>query len=174
MEDSVLYVAGIIKSSVVDGPGIRAVLFLQGCPHHCPGCHNPETWQFQKEGTKRSIDSVAAELAALPRVNKLTFSGGEPMEQAAALVELLDVLKEKYDRTYHLVCYTGYTFNSLLTVDNPGIQALLQRIDLLIDSPYIEELKTLDLPFRGSSNQRIIDLKQSLMLNQMVIPEQYQ
>lgn len=95
------------------------------------------------------------------------------MEQAAALVELLDVLKEKYNRTYRLVCYTGYTFNSLLTADNPGIQALLQRIDLLIDSPYIEELKTLDLPFRGSSNQRIIDLKQSLMLNQMVIPEQY-
>ena len=149
LKDVSLRVAGVIEESIVDGPGIRFVLFLQGCRLRCPGCQNPQTWDFDG-GTLAPSDEVLARIKENPLVHGVTFSGGEPFEQAEALLPLAKELKAQ---GYHLMAFSGFTLEQL--VQKPECRALLEQLDLLVDGPFIEAQKSLDLRFRGSCNQRI-------------------
>ncbi len=144
-------ISGITDDSIVDGPGVRTVIFTQGCRHFCPGCHNPETWPFEG-GREYSPAELLAYLEERCYTRRVTFSGGDPVYQED-LAETLRLLKE---RGYHTMVYTGFTWEEL-----PD-RGFLQYTDVLVDGPYNEALKTLDIPFVGSSNQRIIDVRRSL------------
>ena len=152
LKDVSLRVAGVIEESIVDGPGIRFVLFLQGCRLRCPGCQNPQTWDFDG-GTLVPSDEVLARIRENPLVHGVTFSGGEPFEQADALLPLAKELKAQ---GYHLMAFSGFTLEQL--VQKPECRALLEQLDLLVDGPFIEAQKSLDLRFRGSRNQRILNM----------------
>ena len=152
-----LELAGIVTDSIVDGPGIRTCVFCQGCPHHCPGCHNPETWDFGC-GTPMDEDAILAIVRSNPLCRGVTFSGGEPFAQAEGFARLAKLLKEK---GYEVASYSGYTFEQLLN-GTPAQKALLQTIDVLIDGPFLQEERSLQLSFRGSRNQRILDVPKSL------------
>ena len=158
-----LDLAGIVSDSIVDGPGIRVTVFCQGCPHHCDGCHNPETWEFGC-GTKVTEGQVLAEIVKNPLCRGVTFSGGEPFAQAEGFACLAKLLKEK---GYEVASYTGYTFEQLLN-GTAAQKDLLQSIDVLIDGPFIQAEKSLEVPFRGSKNQRILDVKKSLTAKQAI------
>lgn len=166
---SMLRVSGFVRESVVDGPGIRAVLYVQGCPHHCPGCHNPSTWDF--EG---GYNLAVEEIARLVEPNKLlqgfTLSGGEPFEQAPAAVELLKIIKEA---GLNVVTYSGYTFEELVQIglEKPDVLRLLEATDILVDGKYLEGERDLSLAFRGSKNQRLIDVRCSLEKGRPVLWE---
>ena len=152
-----LDLSGIVSDSIVDGPGIRTTIFSQGCPHRCPGCHNPETWAFGC-GTKVPVEDIVDIVRSNPLCRGVTFSGGEPFSQAAAFAKLAVLLKEK---GYEVASYSGYTFEALLegTEDQ---KRLLESIDILIDGPFLQAQKSLEIAFRGSRNQRILDVKKSL------------
>ncbi len=152
-----LDLSGIVSDSIVDGPGIRTTVFSQGCPHHCPGCHNPETWAFGC-GTAMAEADILDIVLSNPLCRGVTFSGGEPFAQAAGFAELGRLLK---DRGYEVASYSGYTFEELLK-GTPEQQALLRTIDVLIDGPFLRSEKSLELSFRGSRNQRILDVPKSL------------
>ena len=152
-----LDLAGIVSDSIVDGPGIRVTVFCQGCPHHCGGCHNPETWGFGC-GTKVTEGQVLAEIVKNPLCKGVTFSGGEPFAQAEGFACLAKLLKE---RGYEVASYTGYTFEQLLD-GTPAQKELLNCIDVLIDGPFVQAEKSLEISFRGSKNQRILDVRASL------------
>ena len=152
-----LDLSGIVGDSIVDGPGIRTTVFSQGCPHHCPGCHNPETWAFGC-GTQMEEETILDIVRSNPLCRGVTFSGGEPFVQAAGFAKLARLLKEK---GYEVASYSGYTFEQLLT-GTPEQQELLSTIDVLIDGPFLMAEKTLEATFRGSRNQRIIDVPKSL------------
>ena len=149
-------IAGIVRESIVDGPGIRFVVFAQGCPHQCSGCHNPQTHDFQG-GYECSIDTILAEIDKNPLLSGVTFSGGEPFCQAEAFLALAKQIK---NRELNLVAYSGYTLEQLqgkAAVDEHLFQ-LLSLLDVLIDGPFVLEEKDLTLPFRGSKNQRYIEM----------------
>lgn len=164
---STLKISGIIRESIVDGPGIRFVVFTQGCPHHCPGCHNPQTWPFTG-GVEKTPEEIFAEIIKNPLLRGVTFSGGEPFCQPEGLAELAQMV---HSRGLNIITYTGYTFEELLekSKDDPAVLALLKQTNILIDGPFIQELKSYDLKFIGSSNQRIIDAKRSLEKGEAVI-----
>ncbi len=156
MPVGMLRLAGIVEESCVDGPGLRYVLFTQGCPHGCKGCHNPETHSCTGGTLYHGRDIVAA-YAENPLLAGITFSGGEPFLQAAALTE---VARAVHMAGGTVVTYTGYCFEHLCRISAAGYAAvaqLLDETDLLIDGPYMESLRDLELPFRGSSNQRLLD-----------------
>lgn len=156
-------VAGISRESVVDGPGIRTVLFTQGCPRSCPGCHNPDT-QPLDGGVVRDVGTLFQKLIAdVEFVKGITFSGGEPFIQAEPLAELARLLRQ---RGMDIVIYTGYLFEDLLKMSRTDqkIYSLLAAGDILVDGPYIEAESDLNLAFRGSRNQRLIDLPSSLQM----------
>ncbi len=144
-------ISGIANDSIVDGPGVRTVIFTQGCRHRCPGCHNPETWSFDG-GTEYSLQELVDYLEKNCYTKKVTLSGGDPVYQEE-LPELCRLLKE---RGYHIIVYTGFTWDRVCHMD------FLRYIDVLVDGPFMESLQTLDKPFVGSSNQRIIDVRRSL------------
>lgn len=152
--------AGIQQNSVVDGPGLRTVVFVQGCPHSCPGCHNPQT-QDPKGGTWRDVTELAAEICAYRGVRGVTFSGGEPFAQPRPLAKLAAMLKQ---HGLNLAIYTGYTYEELKgrAVADTATAALLANADLLIDGPFLRHERDLSLAYRGSRNQRIIDLPATL------------
>ena len=152
-----LDLSGLVSDSIVDGPGIRVTVFCQGCPHHCEGCHNPETWEFGC-GTTVSEEQILEEILANPLCRGVTFSGGEPFAQAEGFAKLGRLLKA---RGYEVASYSGYTFEQLLC-GTPGQKALLETIDVLIDGPFLQSEKSLELSFRGSKNQRILDVPASL------------
>ena len=158
-----LELSGIAGDSIVDGPGIRTTVFAQGCPHHCPGCHNPETWEFGC-GTPMEEETVAEIVRSNPLCRGVTFSGGEPFAQAEAFGRLARLLK---DRGYEVASYTGYTFEQLLRGTEAQRQ-LLESIDVLIDGPFLLEQRSLELSFRGSRNQRILNVPASLAAQQPV------
>ena len=143
-------IAGIVHDSVVDGPGLRDVVFVQGCEHHCPGCHNPQTWG--PGGTAYTVTELAQEFSG----DKLTLSGGEPMLQAAELVELLKLLRNRTPEL-NVWCYTGFTWNELM--QDPDKAALVELCDVIIDGRFKIDERDTTLRFRGSRNQRIIDVK---------------
>ena len=152
-----LDVSGIVSDSIVDGPGIRTTIFSQGCPHHCPGCHNPETWAFGI-GTKLPVEALVEIVRSNPLCRGVTFSGGDPFAQPEAFAKLAGLLKEA---GYEVASYSGYTFEELLAGSQAQKQ-LLAAIDVLIDGPFLLAEKSLEVPFRGSRNQRILDVKASL------------
>ena len=158
-----LDLSGIVSDSIVDGPGIRTCIFSQGCPHHCKGCHNPETWAFGC-GTKIPVEAVVEIVQSNPLCRGVTFSGGEPFAQAEGFAKLAHLLKEK---GYEVASYSGYTFEDLLNGTEEQ-KKLLNAIDILIDGPFLLEEKSLEIAFRGSRNQRILDVKKSLSAGQAV------
>ena len=158
-----LDLSGIVGDSIVDGPGIRTTFFCQGCPHHCEGCHNPETWDFGC-GTTVPVEDLVDIVRANPLCRGVTFSGGEPFAQSKGFAKLARLLKEK---GYEVASYSGYTFEELLNGSDDQ-KELLSVIDILIDGPFLMAEKTLEVPFRGSRNQRILDVKKSLAEGQAV------
>ena len=158
-----LELSGILQDSIVDGPGIRTTVFSQGCPHHCPGCHNPETWDFGC-GTQMEEETILRIVRENPLCRGVTFSGGEPFAQAEGFAKLARMLKSE---GYEVASYTGYLFEELLT-GTPQQRALLHSIDILIDGPYLAEERSLELSFRGSRNQRILDVLASLKAGKAV------
>mgnify|MGYP003296045641 FL=1 len=152
-----LDLSGIVSDSIVDGPGIRTTVFSQGCPHHCPGCHNPETWDFGC-GTQVPVEAIVDIVKSNPLCRGVTFSGGEPFAQAAGFAKLAVLLKEQ---GYEVASYSGYTFEELLE-GSEDQKKLLESIDILIDGPFLLAEKSLEIAFRGSRNQRILDVQKSL------------
>ncbi len=163
--------AGIEKMSVVDGPGIRLVFFVQGCPHRCAGCHNPAAQDFSG-GKLYDIDDLLKIIAEQQHLDGITFSGGEPFSQASALAVLGKKIKETGG---HIVTYSGFTFEEILqkTKVNQGWQRLLQVTDILIDGPFVQKRKNVLLAFRGSDNQRLIDVPRSLKYGKVVFFTSY-
>ena len=158
-----LDLSGIVSDSIVDGPGIRTTFFCQGCPHHCEGCHNPETWDFGC-GTTVPVEDLVDVVKANPLCRGVTFSGGEPFAQAAGFAKLARLLKEK---GYEVASYSGYTFEELLEGSDDQ-KALLAAIDILIDGPFVLAERSLEIAFRGSRNQRILDVQKSLAAGKAV------
>ena len=164
---SALRIAGTIPESIVDGPGIRYVLFTQGCPHGCPGCHNPQTHDFAG-GREVQVSDLLTDILKRPYVKAVTLSGGEPFCQPAPLARLAAALREK---GFHLMCYSGYTFEELLQMESA--RPLLEQLDLLVDGRFVENRKNIDLRFRGSDNQRVLDVPASLAAGSAVWCEKY-
>lgn len=149
-------IANVTYDSVVDGPGIRTVIWFQGCNHHCKNCHNPETW-VAEGGTSYSIEEIAN---LINEQDKITLSGGDPLFQLKALDEMLKLVDEGKD----ILLYTGYTYDELhkLLEYAPNI---LKKISLIKTGPFIEELKDPNINFRGSSNQEFYKVKDGQMYN---------
>lgn len=145
-------VIGIKQDSIVDGEGLRTVIFFSGCPHHCPGCHNPESWNVFN-GLDYTVEQIL-DLTRKNPLNEITFSGGDPLMQATAILPLAKALKAEGKNIW---AYTGYTLEQLRNRNNQYEIELLTYIDVLVDGPFIRELKDLSLLYRGSSNQRIIE-----------------
>lgn len=155
-----LNLSGVVSESIVDGPGIRMTIFTQGCPHHCKGCHNPETWPFEQRHSG-DVDKILKVAVNNPILQGLTFSGGEPFCQAEALAELAEKCHKK---GLNVMSYTGYTFEELLAGkdEHPEWMRLLENCDYLVDGKFELEQRSLVLLFRGSKNQRFLDVKKSL------------
>ena len=150
-------IAGIIQGSIVDGPGLRFTVFVQGCPHRCPGCHNPETHDASA-GEEISVDELARRMASDPAASGLTLSGGEPFLQAAQCAALARLAHEQ---GWNVWTYTGYTYETLLEEGDPERLELLAQTDVLIDGPFLEAQRSYRARFRGSENQRLIDLNKT-------------
>jgi anaerobic ribonucleoside-triphosphate reductase activating protein len=148
-----LRISGIAEESIVDGPGLRYVVFTQGCPHHCRGCHNPETHD-PGGGILRDTDDLLQAVEENPLLSGVTFSGGEPFLQPEPLAAMARKVK-KAGKT--VLVYTGYTLEQLVADRNAAVRELLLLTDTLVDGPYIEALRDPDLTFRGSANQRILN-----------------
>lgn len=151
-----LRVAGILNESIVDGPGIRAVVFFQGCPRHCEGCHNPSTLPFEG-GTEYTPEDLAKDVIKrlTPLHRGITLSGGDPLAQADGVLEFLQAIK-KHKPGLNVWCYTGYVYNEVKNL------TVLKEINVLVDGPFILAQRDLDFPYRGSRNQRLIDVPASL------------
>jgi anaerobic ribonucleoside-triphosphate reductase activating protein len=156
--DFSLSIGGIESESIVDGPGFRYVVFVQGCCFSCDGCHNAQLQSFEG-GKKITHEEIVNAIKANPLLSGITISGGEPFTQAAACANLA---KEVHALGLTVMTYTGYTWESLISSDDNDKLSFIREIDILVDGPFIKELKNIDLQFRGSSNQRLIDVKKSL------------
>lgn len=172
---------GTAPGSIVDGPGIRFGVFVQGCSHHCSGCHNPES-QAHKSNKIKTVAEILDEFESAESCTGVTLSGGEPFEQAESLAELASALK---DKSISVWCYSGYLFEDLLAISNgqnaPGqsdycnsqnaasVKSLLQNIDVLVDGEFKQDLKSYDALYRGSTNQRLIDVPKSLESGKVVL-----
>ena len=161
----------LMPDSIVDGEGIRTVIWTQGCSHKCPGCHNPQTHSFD-DGFELDIEEVKQEIDELEGQDGITFSGGDPLYQVEACLELAKYIKSK---KMSIWCYTGFTYEALISLsnNNPNIKEFLKTIDVLIDGPFVLEQKSLDCTFRGSKNQRIIDTKESIKQKKVYLVEKY-
>ncbi|MCL2214538.1 MAG: anaerobic ribonucleoside-triphosphate reductase activating protein [Treponema sp.] len=159
--------SGITPESIVDGPGLRYVIFTQGCPHCCTACHNPESWDFNA-GKEFSVKEIIRLIKKQKKpIQGITFSGGEPFTQAG---ELAVIAQEAHQIGWDVVTYTGYTYEQLLELgkNDKDINNLFAASDILIDGKYIDKLKTINLPFRGSINQRMINMAETLKIGSIV------
>ncbi len=166
---SMIKLSGIEPESIVDGPGFRYVVFTQGCMHNCNGCHNPRTHD-PEGGYWEDTDNLIAEIKKNPLIKGVTLSGGEPFDQAEALIDFVRTLIED---GYNILSYSGYTFEQLLqgAENRPAWNELLKMCSILIDGKFEIEKRSLELLFRGSSNQRIIDVKSSLEKGEIIIAQ---
>ncbi|MDR1564395.1 MAG: anaerobic ribonucleoside-triphosphate reductase activating protein [Oscillospiraceae bacterium] len=164
MSSDLIRISGIAPASVVDGPGYRYTLFTQGCTHHCEGCHNPQTHPIDG-GYERDYHEILSEFLADPLLDGMTLSGGEPFLQAEVLAKLAAEVKA---RGKSVAIYSGYTLEELVEGENPHWKLLLEQCDLLIDGRFILAQKTTEAPFRGSANQRIIRLPESLAQGRVI------
>lgn len=149
-----LRIAGLVSESVVDGPGIRFTVFAQGCPHRCPGCHNPQTHPFEGGLTISVLAVIRAIRKVIHTLDGVTFSGGEPFCQPEPLAFIARWCRRK---GLPVMCYSGYTYETLAA--DPKTRLLLDQIDVLVDGPFMIANRSLDLRFRGSANQRLLDLR---------------
>lgn len=153
--------AGIIKNDMSAAPGVSVSFFTQGCPHRCRGCHNPETWDFEKgkEFTNDTLNDIITALTANGIERSLAVMGGEPLCQENSFLTYLVIktVKEKLPNT-KIYIWTGYYYEDLLQKHDPRVAQILELTDVLIDGPYVEQLRDITLPMRGSSNQSVIDL----------------
>ena len=156
-------IAGIANDSIVDGPGLRLAVFTQGCPHHCPGCHNPQTHDFEA-GREVDTEEILAMICKNPLLDGLTLTGGEPFCQAEACTVLA---RNAHAAGLNVWSYSGYTFEELLH-GREEWRTLLENIDVLVDGRFHIEERTLECCYRGSSNQRLIDVSRSLASGQAV------
>lgn len=150
-----LRIVKIIEGTSVDGPGLRTSIYVAGCRHQCPGCHNPSTWDFTA-----GEDMTVEEVMKIVRYNgfNVTFSGGDPLYSAESLLPLATAIKEE---GFGLWIYTGFLYEELIANGSDAQKQIIELADVLVDGPFIERLKDTSLIFRGSSNQRIIDIIQS-------------
>ncbi len=155
-------ILSIVHDTMVDGPGFRTSIYCAGCPNGCPGCHNPQSWDINN-GTMTSTEDIMKEIMSDPFAN-VTFSGGDPMFQAEGFAELARAIREQSNKT--IWCFTGFKYENLLK--NPKQLELLKLIDVLVDGPFVQALRDEDLFFRGSSNQRLINVKKSLETGEVV------
>ncbi len=158
-------IAGLTQDSIVDGPGFRFTVFVQGCHHHCEGCHNPQTHD-PCGGQEMAVEEVIREMRSNPLTDGLTLSGGEPFEQAA---DCLLLAQAAHESGLNVWAYSGYCYDQLL--NDPQKAALLQEVDVLIDGPFVLAQRSLALMWRGSRNQRVIDVKKSLAAGEVVLLE---
>lgn len=158
-------VCGIEPESIVDGPGFRYVLFVQGCPHRCHGCHNPESWD-KTGGFDMTPAEIFSEIKANRNLRGVTFSGGEPFEQVPALIELGRMIKES---GLTLMSFSGYTLEELIARHDADTDRLLDMLDILVDGRFIESQRDLTLVYRGSTNQRVIDMNRTRETGKVVL-----
>lgn len=171
-----MYYGNIKNTDIANGEGVRVTLFVSGCTHHCKNCFNPETWNFcyGKPFTKEVEDEIIKMLEP-DYIQGLTLLGGEPMEpqNQASLLPLVKRVREVYGNKKNIWCYTGYVLDRDLLGESRAkcehTKELLQNIDVLVDGPFVEELKNISLKFRGSSNQRIINVPETLKSNDIVL-----
>lgn len=153
--------AGLIKNDMCAAPGVSVSFFTQGCPHRCKGCHNPGTWNFDggKEFTNDTLQEIITALTENNIQRSLSIMGGEPLceENTFLTYLIIKTVKEKLPNT-KIYIWTGYYYKELLESYDPRVNQILQMVDVLIDGPYVEELRDITLPMRGSSNQSVIDL----------------
>ncbi len=153
MSNITLRVVDIIDGTTVDGPGFRTSIYFAGCQHHCPGCHNPSTWD-SLAGYDMTIEQIMARI--IENDFNVTFSGGDPMMQAHNLIHLAKAIR---DIGKTIWCYTGYTYNEVYT--NPLMSKLLPYLEVIVDGRFIESQRDISLLFRGSANQRLIRIADS-------------
>jgi anaerobic ribonucleoside-triphosphate reductase activating protein len=156
-DNNIINISGIVKESIVDGPGFRFTIFVQGCPHNCLGCHNPNT-HSTTGGYKILVDNIINQIKETPLISGVTFSGGEPFMQPVPLAKLS---KKIHKLGYDIICYTGYTYEKILSGNDSDKIKLLSNVDILIDGLFDISKRSINLKFRGSFNQRVIDVKKS-------------
>lgn len=156
---------GLVQDSIVDGPGFRFSCFVQGCPHRCPGCHNPDSHD-PGGGYEMTVEEVAGELLKNPLTDGLTLSGGDPFSQPE---DCLALAKIAHGHKLNVWAYSGWTFEYLRDQGTGAQKALLAELDVLVDGPFLQEARTLSLPWRGSGNQRVVDVPASLAAGKAVI-----
>ncbi len=149
-------IAGLVNDSIVDGPGFRYAIFTQGCPHDCPGCHNPETHSFTG-GKCVDTREIIENFRKNPLLDGITLTGGDPFCQPAPCAELA---RAAHESNLNVWAYSGYLFEEILA--DPAMRAMLEEVDVLVDGPFLLAQRTLSLRFRGSKNQRLIDVRRSL------------
>lgn len=156
--------SGLQKDSIVDGSGIRTVIWFQGCLHHCYMCHNPETWDLNG-GIVFDLDDIKEEIKNLKYQSGITLSGGDPFFQAESATE---IAKYAHECNLNVWCYTGFTYEELIEADDDK-KNLLKNVDVLVDGRFENEKKSLACKFRGSTNQRIIDVPNSIEQGDIVL-----
>ena len=164
--------ADLQSDSIVDGPGLRTVIWTQGCSHHCKGCQNPQTWDFNGGGLV-PIDDVLEAIDELEYQTGITFSGGDPMFQVEACDRIAEYCRNK---GYNIWVYTGFTYEEVLKLaeKNPTYLDFLEKIDVLVDGRFILEERDISLLFRGSRNQRLIDMPKTLKSHKVVLLNEYE
>ena len=167
--DGTIRIAGVVRESIVDGPGLRFTVFCQGCPHGCKGCHNVATHDFSG-GYDCEMQKILDAIDQNPLLDGVTFSGGEPLCQPEAFYKLAVEVKK---RNLNIMTYTGYTYEELLEIgrEDHWVADLLSLTDLLVDGRFVEAERDLTLLFRGSRNQRVIDMKKTLETGEIVLWE---
>lgn len=165
LDKTTVRISGAVPESIVDGPGIRYVIFTQGCPFHCRGCHNVQS-QSLSGGMDVTLRVLYDEIVENPLTTGVTFSGGEPFIQPTPLSIMAKILRAK---GYNIWAYSGFVFDKL--ANDPQRRRLLELCDVVVDGPFVLAKKSLELDFRGSSNQRIINVQESLKQNKVILME---
>lgn len=156
-----LRILHIVEGTSVDGPGLRTSIYMAGCNHHCPGCHNPKSWDFGG-GQERTLDELMQAIAY--NEAPVTLSGGDPLQQPEGTRALVHRIKQELG--YNVWCYTGYTWEEIMA--DPVLLDTVREVDVVVEGPFIEAERDISLRFRGSRNQRLVDVSRSLATGALV------